>query len=149
MNRLSLKCIIGASMVLMLVILGFVLVCGRFSRQSELGSRAEVPKKRQSEPEAEKLYQMALAQKDSGDSAIESYRKVKAYYHQIRQEYPQSLQADKARVLMRQMRQNLKSRQKQEIAGLNRSGPRAKKSRTLRRRRPSLRHRSFTELPKE
>jgi hypothetical protein len=84
-------------------------------------------------PEAEKLYQMALSCKVPRDSQDASHRIMVECCRQILKEYPNSPQAPKARDLLQQY--NVP----EEATGFPyASQPKVKKSRTLRRRQRSV-----------
>lgn len=80
------------------------------------------------QPEAEKMYQMALLH-TPGNSPKPSYQIMVDFCRQIFTQYPNTLQAEKARELLRQY--DMTDRQ---ISRLYSSGPVVKKSRPLRRR---------------
>ena len=112
MNRLAMRCMIGVILVLV-VVTGVVLMINRSSdSRSELPSRAEVPQRQHKEPQpkatAAQLYQKALLHKDPGDSPQENYKLATDYCPQTLQEYPNSPEAEKARQLWHQLRNQRK-----------------------------------------
>lgn len=94
---------------------------------------------RESNPEAEKLYQKALSQKESSEREPPSIsnRIILDCCRKILKEYPDSVQAEKAEELLQEVPEQYREHYDREMSFLHLSKrkPKVKKSRTLRRYR--------------
>lgn len=100
------------------------------------GPESQQPRHRESNPEALKLYQTALRQVESGDFGPDNVKTATACCRQIIEEYPDSIEADEARALLRELQW---SREYARQMSYRRSEPKVKRSRTLRHRIPRSR----------
>ncbi len=126
-----------------LIITGFValtvvviIVANVFRPAETAPTQSETVTERESNPEAEKLYQKALSQKESSEREPPSisYRIILDCCRKILKEYPDSVQAEKAEELLQEVPEQYRERYDREMSFAYPSEPKVKKSRTLRRR---------------
>ncbi len=129
-----------------LIITGFVvltvvviIVANVFRSAETAPMQPETFTERESNPEAEKLYQKALSQKESSEREPPSisYRVMIDCCRKILKEYPDSVQAEKAEKLLQEVPEQYREHYDREMSFLHLSKrePKVKKSRTLRRYR--------------
>ena len=116
-----------------------IIVANVFRPVGTAPTRPEIVTERASNPEAEKLYQKALSQKESSEREPPSIsnRIILDCCRKILKEYPDSVQAEKAEELLQEVPEQYREHYDREMSFLHLSKrePKVKKTRTLRRYR--------------
>lgn len=101
--------------------------------------QAKAPKaveQQQPDARAERLYEMALLQKETAESSPENYEMVLVSCWHIIRRYPDTPQAEKAKQLLQEVPEQYRKQYSEKLSFLYPSEPKVKKSRPLRRRVP-------------